>query len=108
MVERLAASLQSALADLMRWLDAAHAPSMIIGGVAASVLGRPRLTQDVNALAVLPEADWADAVRLAPQYNILPRIEDALQFAQRSRVLLMRHTTSGIDVDVTLDRKSVV
>ena len=73
---------------------------MIIGGVAASVLGRPRLTQDVNALAVLPEADWADAVRLAPQYNILPRIEDALQFAKRSRVLLMRHTTSGIVPDI--------
>jgi len=85
----------------MRWLDAAHIPSMIIGGVAASVLGRPRLTQDVDALAVLPEADWAEAVRLAPQYQILPRIEDALQFAKRSRVLLMRHTTSGIDVDVT-------
>src|SRR5438477_7925079 len=85
----------------MRWLDAAQVPSMIIGGVAASVLGRPRLTQDVDALAVLPDADWAEAVRLAPQYEILPRIEDALQFAQRSRVLLMRHTTSGIDVDVT-------
>src|SRR2546423_4302348 len=84
----------------MRWLDAAHAPSMIIGGVAASVLGRPRLTQDADALAVLPEADWADAVRLAPQYNTLPRIEDALQFAKRSRVLLMRHTPSGIVPDI--------
>ena len=39
----------------MGWLDAAHIPSMIIGGVAASVLGRPRLTRDVDALAVLPE-----------------------------------------------------
>jgi hypothetical protein len=27
---------------------------MIIGGVAASVLGRPRLTQDIDALAILP------------------------------------------------------
>ena len=50
----------------MSWLDAAHVPSMIIGGVAASVLCRPRLTQDVAALAVLPEADWTEAVRLAP------------------------------------------
>jgi hypothetical protein len=83
----------------MSWLDAAHVPSMIIGGVAASVLGRPRLTQVVDALAVLAEADWAESIRLAPQYRILPRIEDALQFAQRSRVLLMRHTASGIDVD---------
>src|ERR1700680_3972798 len=85
----------------MKWLDATNMPSMIIGGVAASVLGRPRLTQDVDALAVLPEAGWAEAIRLASKYNILPRIEDALQFAKRSRVLLMRHTTSGIDVDLT-------
>jgi len=99
--ERVPASLESALADLMGWLDAAHIPSMIIGGVAASVLGRPRLTQDVDALAVLPEADWAEAIRLAPQFNILSRIDNALQFAKRSRVLLMRHTTSGIDVDLT-------
>ncbi|TLZ60539.1 MAG: hypothetical protein E6K20_11965 [Gammaproteobacteria bacterium] len=84
----------------MGWLDAAHIPSMIIGGVAASVLGRPRLTRDVDALAVLPEADWAEAIRLAPQFNILSRIDNAVQFAKRSRVLLMRHTTSGIDVDL--------
>jgi hypothetical protein len=37
-------------------------PSMIIGGVAASVLGQPRLTQDVDVLAILPEADWTHAV----------------------------------------------
>ena len=100
MAERVPASLESALADLMGWLDAAHIPSMIIGGVAASVLGRPRLTRDVDALAVLPEADWAEAIRLAPQFNILSRIDNAVQFAKRSRVLLMRHTTSGIDVDL--------
>src|SRR5207248_505909 len=45
--------------------------------------------------------DWAEAIRLAPQFNILSRIDNALQFAKRSRVLLMRHTTSGIDVDLT-------
>ncbi|HEY8052832.1 MAG TPA: nucleotidyl transferase AbiEii/AbiGii toxin family protein [Steroidobacteraceae bacterium] len=84
----------------MRWLDAAQIPSMIIGGVAASILGRPRLTQDIDALALLPESDWAQALRLAVQHGIIPRIEDALQFAQRSHVLLLRHSASGIDLDV--------
>ena len=86
----------------MSWLDAARVPAMIIGGVAASVLGRPRLTQDVDALAILSESGCAEAMRIAPQYNIVPRMDDALQFAKRSRVLLMRHATSGVDVDVTL------
>ena len=102
MAERVPASLESALADLMGWLDAAHIPSMIIGGVAASVLGRPRLTQDVDALAILAESDCAEAVRVAAQYNIVPRIDDVLRFAERTRVLLMRHVTSGVDIDVTL------
>ncbi len=41
-------ALRVALADLMAWLDAPKIPSMVIGGVAASVSGRPRLTQDVD------------------------------------------------------------
>jgi hypothetical protein len=31
---------------------------MIIGGVAASVLGRPRSTRDIDALAIVPEDAW--------------------------------------------------
>jgi hypothetical protein len=37
----------------------------------------------------------------APRHGILPRIEDPLDFARRSRVLLMTHVDSGIDLDVT-------
>jgi hypothetical protein len=99
-VDRVPATLLAALADLMKWLDAAGMPSMVIGGVAASVLGRPRLTQDVDALAILPEAKWADAISTAARHGILPRIENPLEFARQSRVLLMRHVESGIDIDV--------
>jgi hypothetical protein len=100
-VDRVPATLLAALADLMKWLDATNMPSMVIGGVAASVLGRPRLTQDVDALAILPEGEWANAVSTAARHGILPRIENPLDFARRSRVLLMRHVESGIDIDVT-------
>ena len=99
-VDRVPATLLAALADLMKWLDAANMPSMVIGGVAASVLGQPRLTQDVDALAILPEGEWANAVSTAARHGILPRIENPLDFARRSRVLLMRHVESGIDIDV--------
>ncbi len=101
MVDRLPATLLGALSDLMKWLDATKMPSMVIGGVAASVLGRPRLTQDVDALAILPEAEWANAVSSAAHHGIVPRIQNPLDFARRSRVLLMRHAESGIDIDVT-------
>ena len=104
MGDRVPAALLAALADLVRWLDAAKMPSMVIGGVAASVLGQPRLTQDVDALAFLPEADWANALAAGARHGILPRIDDALDFAGRSRVLLMRHAESGIDIDLTFGR----
>jgi hypothetical protein len=100
-VDRVPATFLAALVDLMNWLDASNMPSMVIGGVAASVLGRPRLTQDVDALAILPEGEWASAVSTAARHGILPRIDNPLEFALRSRVLLMRHVESGIDVDVT-------
>jgi hypothetical protein len=57
-VHRVPATLLAALADLMKWLDATNMPSMVIGGVAASVLGQPRLTQDVDALAIATVRQW--------------------------------------------------
>jgi Nucleotidyl transferase of unknown function (DUF2204) len=94
-------SLLAALADLVKWLDATQMPSMIIGGVAASILGQPRLTHDIDVLAILPDADWAAAAASATRFGIVPRIDDALAFARRSRVLLLRHSESGIDLDIT-------
>jgi len=62
MSEGVPATLLAALTDVMQWLDASQIPSMVIGGVAASVLGRARLTQDVDALVLLPESEWAKAI----------------------------------------------
>lgn len=95
------APFRAALADLSRWLEAEDITGIIIGGVAASVLGRPRLTHDIDALAIVPETEWEGVILSAAGYGIEPRIDDALEFAQRSRVLLMRHVASGIDLDIT-------
>jgi hypothetical protein len=99
--DRVPAPLRTALSDLVRWLEARQVPAVIIGGVAASALGRPRLTQDIDALAILPESEWPELVQAAGQHGIVPRIEDALDFARRSHVLLMRHVDSSIDLDIT-------
>lgn len=100
--EQVPASLRTALADLLQWLDGAGVPSMLIGGVAASVLGQPRLTQDIDVMAVAPESAWAGLVEAGARHGIAPRITGAVEFAVRSRVLLMRHEASGIDIDVIL------
>jgi hypothetical protein len=102
MTERIAPSLLTALSDVMKWLDASHIPSMIIGGVATSMLGRARLTQDIDTLVLLPQHDWVNALASAAVHGIVPRIEDPLVFAHRSRMLLLTHTASKIDIDVSL------
>jgi hypothetical protein len=102
MTERLPASLLTALADVMKWLDTSRIPSMVIGGVATSMLGRARLTQDIDALVLLPEYEWAQALSSASNHGIVPRIKDSLGFAHRSRMLLLTHTASRIDIDVSL------
>jgi hypothetical protein len=93
--------LIAALADLVKWLEAAHVPGVVIGGVAASLLGRPRLTHDVDALVMAAEASWQKLMEHGAAFGIYPRLSDALAFAIRTRVLLMRHEPSGVDVDVT-------
>jgi hypothetical protein len=92
----------SALADLTEWLEAAGVPAMIVGGIAASILGRPRATRDIDALAVAPDDQWTELLGSSKSHGILPRIENPLEFARRTRVLLLRHTESGIDIDVIL------
>ena len=42
------AILLAVLSDLMAWLQAGEAPRVVIGGLAASLLGHPRLTRDVG------------------------------------------------------------
>lgn len=77
---------------------------MVIGGVAASILGRPRATRDIDALAAVPDDKWAPLLSAASAHGIGPRIDDPLKFARRTRVLLLRHSRSAVDIDVILGR----
>jgi hypothetical protein len=74
---------------------------VIIGGVAASLLGTPRFTVDLDAVFLLSLDDIPRLLGEASQLGIKPRIDDPVDFARRTRVLL-RHTTSGIDIDLSL------
>jgi hypothetical protein len=58
------APLLAVLRDLTAWLKAGQVPGVVIGGLAASLLGRPRLTRDVDALVLLEESRRADFLHL--------------------------------------------
>ncbi len=97
------APLLAPLAALQRLLARFGDRGMVIGGVAASLLGTPRLTADVDALILLDDiADLPQLIEAAKQEGLLPRIADAEAFARQNRVLLLRHQESGIHVDLSL------
>jgi predicted nucleotidyltransferase len=103
--ERLVAAIEPLLAALRaveRWSQESGTAVVIVGGVAASLLGRPRLTRDVDALISAPPPLWPALLAAAARHDLMPRIDDALGFAERTRVLLLRHMGSDIDVDVIL------
>ena len=76
------------------WLDAAAAPGAIVGGVAASILGRPRLTEDIDVLVLIEREEWSPFLAAGRPLGFIPRIDDALDLAETSRVLLVAPTAS--------------
>lgn len=92
--------LAAVLRDLLAWLTAGEVPAVVIGGLAASLLGRPRLTRDVDVLALLDEGHWPEFLIAGAEYGFMPRRDDVLDFARETQVLLMRHRESGIDADI--------
>ena len=87
---------------MSEWLDATATPGAVIGGVAASILGRPRLTEDIDVLVLLEPEEWPAFLAAGQQFGFVARTEDALDFAGTSRVLLVMHQPSGLRIDVVL------
>lgn len=75
---------------------------VIIGGVAASLLGKPRFTADVDVLTIVEDDGITGMLKIAEQYGLRHRVKDAADFAKKNRVLLLRHTETGINIDISL------
>ncbi len=75
---------------------------VIIGGVAVSLLGTPRYTVDIDAVVLLSIEELPHLIQEAAAQGIFPRIADPITFAHKNKILLLRHTASGIDIDLSL------
>jgi predicted nucleotidyltransferase len=75
---------------------------VIIGGVAASLLGAPRLTVDLDAVILVNIDDLPKLIEAAIKEGMTSRIRDAEGFARKNRVLLLQHESSGINIDISL------
>lgn len=98
------ASLVPAICALCNLLKVSQVPGAIIGGVAASLQGQARATEDVDALLRLDEKTLDHFLDMAMAQGFKPRIPDAVSFARRSAVLLLEHEASRVGVDLTICR----
>lgn len=96
------AAIEQALGAVMAALEAFGHPAMIIGGIAVIARGVARLTKDIDATIAGGDADLDLVVEALASRRIVPRIANAVKFAQESHVLLLRHEPSGVEVDLSL------
>jgi hypothetical protein len=94
--------LIGAVADLIAWLKDQSVPGAVIGGLAANLLGRPRVTNDVDAVVLLGDLHIDAFLASGARFGFSPRIGDAAAFAAKNRVLLLEHDPSKTDVDISL------
>jgi hypothetical protein len=77
-------------------------PGMLIGGIAVIARGVPRLTRDVDATVAGGVLGLEEIVERLRPHDLVPRIDDAVEFAAANQVLLLRHEPSRVDVDVSI------
>lgn len=93
-------ALADALGALVGWLTAAGVPYALIGGLAVSLQAEPRFTEDVDVVIWVDDDRWPRLIAEASAFRITPRRADVLEFAARTRVLLLQHAT-GVPIDVS-------
>ena len=95
-------ALWPTLADAAKVLEARGIRFALIGGLAVSLRGQPRMTVDVD-LVILADVD--QALRLVQELDstpfepLFPGVEDVVA---RSYILPLRHRATGIRVDVAI------
>ena len=90
------------LIALQRLLDRFGEQGVIIGGIATGFLGKPRFTVDLDAMFLASTRDIPHILEMAKEEGIEPRTDKVMEFAKKSRVLLLQHSASGTSIDISL------
>ena len=93
---------RAAIEAIQRLLAKFDNRGVIIGGIAVGFLGRPRLTEDVDAMFLLSTQHISQFLTAAKDENIQSRIPNAEEFARKNRVLLLQHSPTETNIDISL------
>ena len=91
-----------ALYDLVQLLQGTRRSGVLIGGVAVGLLGYSRATADIDMIIEGTGIDLTDFLEQARTAGFEPRVADALEFARRTYVVPLKHTATGVPIDLSL------
>ena len=77
----LPGSFEEALRALALWFESDEVPYTMVGGMAVSLLGQPRATQDIDVVVWLGERSWESFLSEGESRGFVRRIPDVLEFA---------------------------
>ncbi len=95
----LSPALSGVIRDILKWAAEQNYPAALVGAVAVCLHGSVRPTDDVDLLVLTNDAP-ARVLASLEKAGYEPRFADPVAFAEDSRVLLVRHVKSEIDVDI--------
>lgn len=90
------------LRTVVAWLEENATPYVVVGGVAASVLGEPRQTRDVDLIAAISPANVDGALNQARAFGLSLAHPDAVALAQKFRMLRLKLDSNRVYVDIFL------
>ena len=100
--ENSLSAFHNVLQELSAWLRASSVEGVVIGGVAVVLLGRPRMTRDVDMLVWLDDEQLPAFLAEGQRRGFSSRFTNPLEFAKKSHIVSVRHALSQITVDIAL------
>ena len=97
----LSSTILGALQALVTWLSDEQVPNAIIGAVAVCLAAQPRFTTDIDAVIWIDRDRWKSLIESATDHGFSLRESDPIPFAIKTRVLLLKHESSGVDIDLS-------
>jgi hypothetical protein len=95
-------ALLAAVLAVQRIIEHFGNRGLVIGGVAVSLIGKPRYTADVDAILLFDIDDIASLLETAEQNGLKPRITNLSEFVQQTRVLPLTYEEGKVQVDISL------
>ncbi len=95
-------TLERALIDTVRVIEKKGIQYALIGGLAASIRGKMRATEDVDIVLhcdVLDALSLAESIDDTPLEPLFPNVSEVIR---RSNILPLRHKQTGVTIDLAI------